>query len=57
MELYDLDTRRLLCREHIEQLTRDAQPRRDRRRRHRLRTLLDLLGPAAYRRRHAQHAA
>jgi hypothetical protein len=57
MELYDLDTRRLLAREHTEQLARDARPSRDRRRRHRLlHHLHDLLGPSAYRRRHAQHA-
>lgn len=57
MQPYDLDTRRLLCREHVEQLARDAQAGRERRRRHRrLRHLHDVLGAAAYRRRHAQHA-
>jgi hypothetical protein len=57
MHPYDLDTRRLLSRERVEQLARDGQAGRDRRRRRGLlHHLHDLLGPAAHRRRHAQHA-
>jgi hypothetical protein len=52
MNCYDLDTRRLLCAERIEQLARDAGPRRERKRhRSRLSSLHELLRPAAYRRR------
>jgi hypothetical protein len=53
MNCYDLDTRRLLCAERIEQLVRDAGPRRERKRRHRSRlsSLHNLLRPAAHRRR------
>jgi hypothetical protein len=53
MDYYDQDTRRLLCRERVDQLARDARPRRERKRRHRsrLHSLHDLLRPAAYRRR------
>jgi hypothetical protein len=53
MDYYDQDTRRLLSRERVEQLARDARPRRERKRRHRsrLQSLHNLLRPAAYRRR------
>jgi hypothetical protein len=53
MDCYDQDIRRLLCRERAAQLARDAQPRRERKRRHRsrLQLLHDLLRPAADRRR------
>ena len=40
MSVYDLDTRRLLARERVEQLERDAQERPARRRRARVRQLL-----------------
>ena len=40
MSVYDLDTRRLLARERVEQLERDAQERPARRRRTRVRRLL-----------------
>jgi hypothetical protein len=50
---YDLDTRRLLCAERVEQLARDAGPRREQQDRHRSRrsSLHNLLRPAAHRRR------
>jgi hypothetical protein len=52
MDYYDLDTRRLLCAERVEQLARDAGPRRERdRHRSRRSPLHNLLRPAAYRRR------
>jgi hypothetical protein len=40
MSVYDLDTRRLLARERVEQLERDAQDRPAPRRRSRVRQLL-----------------
>ena len=40
MSVYGLDTRRLLARERVEQLERDAQERPARRRRTRVRRLL-----------------
>jgi hypothetical protein len=53
MDCYDVDTRRLLYAERIEQLTRDAGPTGERMRRHRFRlpTLHGLLRRGAYRRR------
>jgi hypothetical protein len=59
MDCYDQDTRRLLCRERVEQLARDGQPRRERKRRHRARlySLRELLRPAAYRRARRPQAA
>ena len=56
MNCYDLDTRRLLCAERVQQLARDAGQRRDRyhRRRSRLSSIQNLLRPAAHRRRGPQ---
>jgi hypothetical protein len=53
MDCYDVDTRRLLCAERIEQLARDAGPTGERTRPHRFRLswLHGLLRLAAYRRR------
>jgi hypothetical protein len=53
MDYYDVDTRRLLCAERVQQLARDAGARRERKRRHRSRlsSLHNLLRPAAHRRR------
>jgi hypothetical protein len=53
MSSYDLETRRLLCSERVDQLARDARkPAMNRRRRRRLMQLALgrlALGPAAYR--------
>jgi hypothetical protein len=40
MSAYDLDSRRLIAREHVERLKRDAEPRPRRRRRYLRRQLL-----------------
>jgi hypothetical protein len=51
MSSYDLETRRLLCSERIEQLSRDARPMSRRRRRRSMRIALSRLAlrPSAYR--------